>query len=67
MIENGLSVRSAYATISIGNPGKRTIRVPKNTMIKAALDLGCNGTEPAEEPKIPEKFNLVTNGAFACG
>jgi len=45
-VEGGLLVREPYVLISIRDPGKRQVRVPKRPLCRAILELAFHDAEP---------------------
>ena len=53
-------VRSAYALISIRDPDKRKVRIPKSPLLKATLELAFHDAEPVGNFNLPERIRLIT-------
>lgn len=59
-IERGLLVRSAYILISIRDPDKRPVRVPRQPGLRATLSLEFHDAEPVANQRLPEAIQLMT-------
>ena len=59
-VERGLLVRSAYALISIRDPDKPPVRVPRQLGLKAVLSLAFHDAEPAANMRMPESITLMS-------
>ena len=59
-IEHGFLVRSAYALISIRDPGTRRARIPKSTALRGVLHLAFHDAEPAQNMTLPAQVELMT-------
>ena len=59
-IEQGILVRSSYILISIRDPDKRKVRVPKQSGLREVLHLAFHDAEPTRNMVLPEKIRLMT-------
>ena len=59
-VESGLLVRSAYVLISIRDPDKGPVRVPKQSGLRAVLSLAFHDAEPTAKMPLPVGIKLMT-------
>lgn len=53
-------MRSAYGLISIRDPDKPKVKVPKSTLLKATLSLAFHDAEPTAGFRLPDNVRLMT-------
>jgi predicted protein tyrosine phosphatase len=58
-IERGFLVRGAYALISIRDPDRRRVKIPRSPLLKATLELAFHDAEPSEGFRLPENIRLM--------
>ena len=58
-IEHGIVVRAAYIVISIRDPDKRPVRVPRPAGLRDVLFLTFHDAEPARGLKLPDHVQLM--------
>lgn len=61
LVERGILVRSSYIVISIRDPDKRKVRVPKQSGLRDVLRLAFHDAEPAGNMALPENITLMTD------
>jgi predicted protein tyrosine phosphatase len=59
-VQEGLRMRSAYALISIRDPDRPKVKVPKSTLLKAILSLVFHDAEPTAGFRLPDNVRLMT-------
>jgi predicted protein tyrosine phosphatase len=60
-IERGLVIRAGtYAVISVRDPDKRRVRIPKAAGLRGKLELAFHDTEPIGGMKPPPELTLMT-------
>lgn len=60
-VERGILVRSSYIVISIRDPDKRKVRVPKQPGLRGVRHLAFHDAEPAGNRALPENITLMTD------
>ncbi len=60
LVEAGITVRSSYVLISIRDPDKRKVRIPKQVGRRDVLRLAFHDAEPADNFALPENITLMT-------
>jgi predicted protein tyrosine phosphatase len=60
-VERGILVRSSYILISIRDPDKRKVKVPKQSGLRDVLHLDFHDAEPADNMALPEDIMLMTD------
>ena len=60
-VEQGILVRSSYILISIRDPERQTVRVPKQSGLRDVLYLAFHDVDPADDPALPEDITLMTD------
>jgi len=61
-VEQGILLRSSYIVISIRDPEKRKVQVPKQSGLRDVLHLAFHDAEPASNMALPENITLMTAG-----
>lgn len=59
-VERGLLVRNAYVLISIRDPDKRPVRVPRQPGLRAVLSLAFHDAEPAANQRRSKTIRLMS-------
>jgi predicted protein tyrosine phosphatase len=59
-IERGFLVRGAYALISIRDPDRRRVKIPRSPLLKATLELAFHDAEPSAGFLLPENIRLMS-------
>jgi predicted protein tyrosine phosphatase len=59
-VEAGIIVKSSYVLISIRDPDKRKVQIPRQPGLRDVLQLSFHDAEPAGNFKLPENIMLMT-------